>query len=254
MKKETSNLKGKNEMKTTKNQVSQREAQGSSVPENAMIDNRLQTLLDLAKDGDEIAQAEIETLIFLIRENATKKTETRKGTKKMKKTTKSNRKTTTKKKEEKTMNQQEQKFTDAQVARARKNREELAKTSEKFREFLETNRAARRAEYKGATGQQVAEIVASVPLKYLGCNSLNDFLKVDYREQTGAETFATFEQWKAQGKSVKKGERGFPIWSEPRKVEVKTETGMQTVTRYSLAYIFHEGQVRENEKTATANA
>jgi len=171
-----------------------------------------------------------------------------KGTKKMKKTTKSNRKTTTKKKEKKTMNQQEQKFTDAQVARARKNREELAKTSEKFREFLETNRAARRAEYKGATGQQVAEIVTSVPLKYLGCNSLNDFLKVDYREQTGAETFATFEQWKAQGKSVKKGERGFPIWSKPRKVEVKTETGTQTVTRYSLAYIFHEGQVRENEK------
>jgi hypothetical protein len=250
MKKNTAKIQNRNQNSHAASQYGVGEAE----PSFEYKDSRLQTLLDLAHDGDEIAQAEIETLIFLIRENATKKTETRKGTKKMKKTTKSNRKTTTKKKEEKTMNQQEQKFTDAQVARARKNREELAKTSEKFREFLETNRAARRAEYKGATGQQVAEIVASVPLKYLGCNSLNDFLKVDYREQTGAETFATFEQWKAQGKSVKKGERGFPIWSEPRKVEVKTETGMQTVTRYSLAYIFHEGQVRENEKTATANA
>ncbi len=66
MKKETSNLKGKNEMKTTKNQVSQREAQGSSVPENAMIDNRLQTLLDLAKDGDEIAAAELELHYALV--------------------------------------------------------------------------------------------------------------------------------------------------------------------------------------------
>ena len=71
MKKETSNLKGKNEMKTTKNQVSQREAQGSSVPENAMIENRLiekrlQQLLDLAKDGDEIAAAELELHYALV--------------------------------------------------------------------------------------------------------------------------------------------------------------------------------------------
>jgi len=70
MKKETSNLKGKNEMKTAKNQVSQREAQGSSVPENEMIENRLieerlQQLLDLAKDGDEIAQSEIELYFAL---------------------------------------------------------------------------------------------------------------------------------------------------------------------------------------------
>ena len=71
MKKETSNLKGKNEMKTTKNQVSQREAQGSSVPENAMIENRLiekrlQQLLDLAHDGDEIAAAELELHYALV--------------------------------------------------------------------------------------------------------------------------------------------------------------------------------------------
>ena len=64
-------IKGKNEMKTAKNQVGQREAQGSSVPENAMIENRLieerlQQLLDLAKDGDEIAQAEIELYFALV--------------------------------------------------------------------------------------------------------------------------------------------------------------------------------------------
>ena len=59
-------IKGKNEMKTTKNQVSQREAQGSSVPENAMIDeNRFQQLRDLARDGDEIAAAELELIYAL---------------------------------------------------------------------------------------------------------------------------------------------------------------------------------------------
>ena len=66
MKKETSNLKGKNEMKTAKNQVSQREAQGSPVPENAMIDeNRFMQLRDLARDGDEIAAAELELIYAL---------------------------------------------------------------------------------------------------------------------------------------------------------------------------------------------
>ena len=59
-------IKGKNEMKTAKNQVSQREAQGSSVPENAMIDNRIQQLLDLAHDGDEIAAAELELHYALV--------------------------------------------------------------------------------------------------------------------------------------------------------------------------------------------
>lgn len=67
MKKETSNTKGKNEMKTAKNQVSQREAQGSSVPENAMIDDsRFQQLLDMAHDGDEIAAAELELHYALV--------------------------------------------------------------------------------------------------------------------------------------------------------------------------------------------
>ena len=61
------NIKGKNEMKTTKNQVGHREAQGSSVPENAMIDeNRFQQLLDLAHDGDEIAAAELELHYALV--------------------------------------------------------------------------------------------------------------------------------------------------------------------------------------------
>ena len=59
-------IKGKNEMKTAKNQVGQREAQGSSVPENAMIDEtRFRQLLDLAHDGDEIAAAELELIYAL---------------------------------------------------------------------------------------------------------------------------------------------------------------------------------------------
>ena len=64
MKRETSNQKGKKEMKTAQNQVADREAPGTpseqAMVENQLIEERLQQLLDLAKDGDEIAQAEIE--------------------------------------------------------------------------------------------------------------------------------------------------------------------------------------------------
>ena len=70
MKKETSILKGKNEMKTTKNQVADREAQEplseQTMVENQLIEERLQQLLDLAKDGDEIAQAEIDLYFALV--------------------------------------------------------------------------------------------------------------------------------------------------------------------------------------------
>ena len=69
MKKETSILKGKNEMKTTKNQVADREAQEplsvQTMVENQLIEERLQQLLDLAKDGDEIAQSEIDLYFAL---------------------------------------------------------------------------------------------------------------------------------------------------------------------------------------------
>jgi hypothetical protein len=60
-------IKGKNEMKTAKNQVSQREAQGSSVPENAMIDeNRFQQLRDLAREmATKSPRAELELIYAL---------------------------------------------------------------------------------------------------------------------------------------------------------------------------------------------
>jgi len=67
MKNETSNQEGKTEMKTAQNQVGQRGVeQDSSVPENAMNDNRIQQLMDLAHDGDEIAASELELHYALV--------------------------------------------------------------------------------------------------------------------------------------------------------------------------------------------
>lgn len=66
MKKNPSIQKGKTEMKTTENQAAQRPAQEQPSQDTAMgEDSRLQQLLDLAADNDEIAQGEIE-LIFAL--------------------------------------------------------------------------------------------------------------------------------------------------------------------------------------------
>lgn len=69
MKRETSKLKGKNEMKTANHQVTDREAQEplseQMMVENQIIEERLQQLIDLAKDGDEIAAAELDLYFAL---------------------------------------------------------------------------------------------------------------------------------------------------------------------------------------------
>ena len=67
MKKNPSIQKGKTEMKTTENQAAQRPAQEQPSQDTAMMeDSRLRQLLDLAKDGDEIAAAELELHYALV--------------------------------------------------------------------------------------------------------------------------------------------------------------------------------------------
>jgi autotransporter translocation and assembly factor TamB len=68
------NPKGKSEMKASRNsqpfaqsaaELQDSPALGFSEVDNSMVDNRLQTLLDLAKDGDEIAAAELDLYFAL---------------------------------------------------------------------------------------------------------------------------------------------------------------------------------------------
>ncbi|MEO0796294.1 MAG: ArdC family protein [Verrucomicrobiota bacterium] len=91
--------------------------------------------------------------------------------------------------------------------------------------------------------------------RYAGCETLNDCLQVDYSRQTGENEWSSFRGWKEKGFSVKKGEKGFMIWSRPKEfketVEVKNvQTGEvseeeQKSMRFSIAYIFHAGQVQD---------
>jgi hypothetical protein len=77
--------------------------------------------------------------------------------------------------------------------------------------------------------------------------SMNDILLIQYKAETGATTFKTFKQWKETGKIVKKGERGYPVFSRPIGV-IKAEKGKETTPAenkyFGTCYLFNELQVQ----------
>lgn len=144
--------------------------------------------------------------------------------------------------------------TEEQKAAAAAKRTELCRRTAPFKGIVEMNREARFAGMDGASPETVAKILAGVPAKFRGCYTLNACLEVIYREQTGQTEFHTFNDWKAKGYSVKRGEHGFMLWSTPKTftfetgtVDAKGDPEKETVERYALAYVFHAGQVHQDE-------
>lgn len=77
---------------------------------------------------------------------------------------------------------------------------------------------------------------------------MNEMLILQYKAETGATIFRTFKQWKEQGFSVKKGEKGFPIFSRPISA-IKAEQGKDSSPEeskfFGTCYLFHENQVEK---------
>jgi len=147
--------------------------------------------------------------------------------------------------------------TEAQIAAAKEKRAALCRATAPFKRIVEMNREAALASQAGAEPAKVAEILAGVPAKFRGCYTLNACLEVVYCEQTGQTEFHTFNDWKAKGFIVRKGEKGFMLWSTPKTFTIDTklmdekgEPVRETVERYALAYVFHAGQVRPIEAPA----
>ena len=147
--------------------------------------------------------------------------------------------------------------TEAQIAAAKEKRAALCRATAPFKRIVEMNREAAFAIQAGADPTKIAEILAGVPAKFRGCYTLNACLEVIYREQTGQSEFHTFNDWKAKGFIVRKGEHGFMLWSTPKTftidtkmVDEKGETVKESVERFALAYVFHAGQVRPIEAPA----
>lgn len=88
---------------------------------------------------------------------------------------------------------------------------------------------------------------------YWASRTIN-FMLLNYIYQTdGAKEFKTFMQWKAEGATVKKGEKAFTVWGQPVGTrEGDEEKGISTEDMESLffplCYLFSEKQVRKAGK------
>lgn len=78
--------------------------------------------------------------------------------------------------------------------------------------------------------------------------STNAALIALYQVETGRRDFRTFKAWKEAGYSVKKGEKGFPIFSRPARVIAAENNKPTPITksgkpvRFFTCYLFHDGQ------------
>lgn len=68
-----------------------------------------------------------------------------------------------------------------------------------------------------------------------------------YKDDTH-KYFKTFNQWKADGFFVRKGEKAFVVWGRPADVQKEEKTGETTAedeqSFYPLAFIFSNAQVQ----------
>lgn len=61
-------------------------------------------------------------------------------------------------------------------------------------------------------------------------------------------TFNTFWQWKDLGQSVKKGEKGFPVWAQPVKaIEQDPASKKDEYDYWPLCYLFSNAQVEPSK-------
>ena len=113
------------------------------------------------------------------------------------------------------------------------------------------------------------------PLAIESQTSINAALLHIYAEETGKtpQDFKTFDSWKAQGFLVKKGAKGFAIWSRPQTVtrnqaisdntisttkkgkkRLETPISQQDtdITFCPIMYLFHDGQVEKVERRVLA--
>lgn len=111
---------------------------------------------------------------------------------------------------------------------------------------------------------ELRELSASIrPLVKMGVYAtVNEGLIEHYTTQTGFSEWKTFKGWIDSGQCVRKGEAGFPVWAQPRKLQGKDQaqdkpadvsgaddTGPEW---FPVCYLFHAGQVQPIEQKIAA--
>lgn len=81
-------------------------------------------------------------------------------------------------------------------------------------------------------------------------DTVNEAIKEQYIEQhPDIEEFKTFNQWKQEGATVRKGEKAFLVWGQPRRAE-QVPDGADEPEEYKywpLCYLFADTQVFKPE-------
>jgi N-terminal domain of anti-restriction factor ArdC len=104
------------------------------------------------------------------------------------------------------------------------------------------------------------------PLRQIMETNLNDIIVGHYSHEIGQHPsdFKTYLGWKEDGYQVKKGEKGFAVWSRPKQQRMNEEykktnpsksrsalpsevLGEDEFSFYGMAYLFHVGQVEKSE-------
>ena len=88
--------------------------------------------------------------------------------------------------------------------------------------------------------------VVRILVKEGACDSVNEGIKESYMEQnTDISEFKTFRQWKEEGATVRKGEKAYLVWGQPRKVEQVPEgsTEPEEFKYWPVCYLFADTQI-----------
>lgn len=110
---------------------------------------------------------------------------------------------------------------------------------------------------------ELRELSAAIrPLVKMGVYAtVNEGLIEHYSTQAGFSEWKTFKGWIDAGHCVRKGEAGFPVWAQPRKLKAGeapqdqpadvsgSDTGPEW---FPVCYLFHSGQVQPIEERAAA--
>ena len=110
-------------------------------------------------------------------------------------------------------------------------RQKLCQLSADFRKFREA---------------MAAEAKTEAEAMYWLSRTLNSFIVEHYQKELGNGEFNTFHQWKEKGKTIKKGEKGWPIWAQPLghrpEDEEQNNEPDENNLFFPVCYLFHESQ------------
>jgi hypothetical protein len=94
--------------------------------------------------------------------------------------------------------------------------------------------------------EQLKELSRAVkPLVKLGAyDTVNEAVIETAYRNNGHNEFKKFSEWKEEGKRIKKGSKGFPVWARPREMKKEDHPDLEDeFSFFPICYLFSNAQV-----------